>query len=72
MQTLQKNKLLFLVTVLYYKLRSNITITCSYCDKKVTEGAVRKKLDERDYFFCCTTCQGAFEEKYGKLKARSR
>ncbi len=30
----------------------NITINCAYCDKKVTEGAVRKKLDDRDYFFC--------------------
>ncbi len=51
---------------------SSITITCAYCDKKVTEGAVRKKLDEKDYFFCCTTCQGAFEEKYGKIKDGSR
>ncbi len=48
---------------------SNIAITCAYCDKKVTEGAVRKKLDDKDYFFCCTTCQGAFEEKYGKIRA---
>ena len=45
---------------------SNITITCAYCDKKVTEGAVRKKIDDRDYYFCCKTCQGAFEEKYRK------
>ena len=51
---------------------SNITITCAYCDKKVTEGAVRKKLDDKDYFFCCTTCQGAFEEKYGKIRAGSK
>lgn len=51
---------------------SSISITCAYCDKKVTEGAVRKKMDDRDYFFCCTTCLGAFEEKYGKLKAGSR
>ncbi len=48
---------------------SSIAITCAYCDKKVTEGAVRKKLDEKDYFFCCTTCMGAFEEKYRKISA---
>ncbi len=50
---------------------SNITITCTYCDKKVTEGAVRKKFDDKDYFFCCNTCAGAFEEKYRKLAHQS-
>ncbi len=50
---------------------SNITITCAYCDKKVTEGAVRKKLDDKDYFFCCNTCLGAFEEKYRKIASKA-
>lgn len=50
---------------------SNITITCAYCDKKVTEGAVRKKFDDKDYFFCCNTCLGAFEEKYRKIASRA-
>ncbi|MDW7728347.1 MAG: TRASH domain-containing protein, partial [Candidatus Methanoperedens sp.] len=48
---------------------SSITLTCAYCDKKVTDGAVRKKLDDRDYYFCCNTCQSAFGEKYRKLLA---
>ena len=51
---------------------SSITLTCAYCDKKVTDGAVRKKLDDRDYYFCCNTCEGAFEEKYRKLLANSK
>ena len=51
---------------------SNITITCAYCDKKVTEGAVRKKLEDKDYFFCCTTCMGAFEDKFNKILSKSR
>ncbi|CAG1008738.1 MAG: TRASH domain-containing protein [Candidatus Methanoperedens sp.] len=46
---------------------SSITLTCSYCDKKVTGDAVKKKFDDKDYFFCCTTCQGEFEKKYTKL-----
>ncbi len=50
---------------------SSITITCAYCDKKVTEGAVRKKFDDKDYFFCCNTCLGAFEEKYRKIMANA-
>lgn len=51
---------------------SSITLTCAYCDKKVTGDAVRKKFDGKDYFFCCNTCKGEFEEKYMKLLAKSR
>ncbi len=50
---------------------SSITITCAYCDKKVTEGAVRKKFDEKDYFFCCNTCLREFDEKYRQLVANT-
>ncbi len=46
---------------------SGITLTCSYCDKKVVGDAIRKKFDNKDYFFCCKTCQGEFEKKYSKL-----
>ena len=50
---------------------SSIILTCSYCEKKVTGDAVRKKFDDKDYFFCCTTCQGEFEKKYMKLLAKA-
>ncbi len=50
---------------------SSIILTCAYCDKKVTGDAVRKRLDDKDYFFCCYTCQGEFEKKYVKLLAKS-
>ncbi len=46
---------------------TSITLTCAYCNRKMTGDAVRKKFDDRDYFFCCTTCQGEFEKKYTKL-----
>ncbi len=46
---------------------SSITLTCAYCNKKVTGDAVRKKFDDKDYFFCCNTCKGEFEKKYTKL-----
>ena len=51
---------------------SSITMTCSYCNKKVTGDAVRKKFDDKDYFFCCTTCQGEFEKKYTKFSAKAK
>jgi YHS domain-containing protein len=48
------------------------SLTCSYCDKKVAGDAVKKKFDDKDYFFCCTTCQGEFEKKYTKLSAKAK
>ncbi len=51
---------------------SSITLTCAYCERKVTGDAVRKKFDDKDYFFCCTTCQGEFEKKYLKLLANAQ
>ncbi|TRZ89593.1 MAG: TRASH domain-containing protein [Methanosarcinales archaeon] len=50
---------------------SSITLICAYCDRKVTGDAVRKKFDDKNYFFCCTTCQGEFEKKYMKLLAKA-
>ncbi|MCZ7396536.1 MAG: AsnC family transcriptional regulator [Candidatus Methanoperedens sp.] len=49
---------------------SSITLTCSYCNKKMAGDAVRKKFEDTDYFFCCSTCQGEFEKKYTKLLAK--
>ncbi len=51
---------------------SSITLTCAYCDRKVTGDAVRKKFDDKDYFFCCNTCKGEFEKKYVTMLAGSR
>ncbi|NJD04746.1 MAG: TRASH domain-containing protein [Ruminiclostridium sp.] len=50
---------------------SSITLTCAYCNKKVTGDAVRKKFDDKDYFFCCHTCQDEFEKKYMKLLVKA-
>ncbi|MDW7726722.1 MAG: winged helix-turn-helix transcriptional regulator [Candidatus Methanoperedens sp.] len=46
---------------------SSLTLTCAFCSKKVNGGAVRKKFDSKDYFFCCNTCRGEFEKRYIKL-----
>ncbi|WP_179293980.1 AsnC family transcriptional regulator [Candidatus Methanoperedens nitratireducens] len=46
---------------------SSITLSCAYCERKVTGDAIRKKFNDKDYFFCCTTCQGEFEKKYTRL-----
>ncbi len=51
---------------------SSITLTCAYCERKVTGDAVRKKFNDKDYFFCCPTCQVEFEKKYTKMLAGAR
>ncbi len=51
---------------------SHITLACAYCDRKVTGDTVRKKFDDKDYFFCCNTCLGEFEKKYTKLLSNSQ
>lgn len=52
MQTLQKNKLLFLVTVLYYKLRSD--------SEHLHASVLLEKLADRKY--------GSIEDVIGALK----
>ncbi len=42
---------------------SSIAVTCIYCGKKITQGVVRKKLNGKDYFFCCNTCLREFEKR---------
>lgn len=47
---------------------SNISVTCSYCGKKDAEGALRKRFDGTDYFFCCETCLDMFGKKYEGMR----
>ncbi|HID27919.1 MAG TPA: TRASH domain-containing protein [Methanosarcinales archaeon] len=43
---------------------------CDYCGKKITEGAVKKKIEDSFYYFCCNTCETVFKNKYDQLKQR--
>ncbi len=44
-----------------------VRIACAYCNKEAREGAVKKKIGGRDYYFCCNTCKDAFQEKYDRI-----
>jgi hypothetical protein len=41
----------------------------SRVDRLLELGVISKFT--KDYFFCCTTCQGEFEKKYVKLLAKA-
>ncbi|MFQ6119824.1 MAG: AsnC family transcriptional regulator [Methanosarcinales archaeon] len=49
---------------------SSISVICDYCGKKITEGAVKKKIEDSFYYFCCNTCETVFKNKYDQLKQR--
>jgi DNA-binding Lrp family transcriptional regulator len=51
---------------------TSIALKCAYCDRKVIGDAVRKKFGDKEYYFCCNTCEGEFEKKYMKLLAGAR
>jgi DNA-binding Lrp family transcriptional regulator len=46
-----------------------VVLQCIYCKKEIRDEAVKMKLDGKDYYLCCQTCQKAFQEKYEKLKS---
>ncbi|MBW6517364.1 MAG: AsnC family transcriptional regulator [ANME-2 cluster archaeon] len=50
---------------------SLIKMSCSYCSKEMAEGAVKSKIDDKNYYFCCNTCKSAFMDKYQGFKKKS-
>lgn len=50
---------------------SFIKMACSYCNKAMSEGAIRNKIGDRTYYFCCNTCKSAFMDKYQNLKQKA-
>lgn len=51
---------------------TSIALKCAHCDRKVVGDAVRKKFDNKEYYFCCITCESEFEKKYMKLLEGAR
>lgn len=43
-------------------------LECMECHKVIEGEPVHKKLDGRDYYFCCRSCDRLFTEKYGRIK----
>jgi Lrp/AsnC family leucine-responsive transcriptional regulator len=50
---------------------SLIKMSCSYCNKEIAEGAIKTKVGDRIYYFCCNTCKSTFLDKYQNLKKKA-
>ncbi len=46
----------------------NVTIGCFYCKKPMADAPVKLKMDGKDHYLCCNSCEKLYKEKYNKLK----
>lgn len=44
-------------------------LQCFECHKMIEGEPVRKKMDGKDHYFCCRSCEKLYVEKYRKIKA---
>jgi DNA-binding Lrp family transcriptional regulator len=48
-----------------------LTIDCYYCRKPIVENPVKIKMDGKDHYLCCGSCEILYRDKYDKLKEGS-
>jgi len=46
-------------------------LECFECHKQIEGDSIRKRIDGRDHYFCCPSCEKLFTEKYEKIKNRA-
>ena len=51
--------------------RATATLTCFECKGPITGEPVRRRIDGRDHFFCCRSCESLFVKRYATVKARA-
>ncbi len=47
------------------------TLTCFECKGPITGEPVRRRIDGRDHFFCCRSCESLYVQRYETVKARA-
>jgi DNA-binding Lrp family transcriptional regulator len=45
-----------------------VTIDCYYCGKAIVEDPVKIRMDGKDHYLCCGSCEGLYKQKYERLK----
>ncbi len=45
------------------------TLQCFECHKLMDGDPIKKKLDGKDHYFCCRSCEKLYLEKYRKIKS---
>lgn len=49
----------------------NAILTCFECKGPIAAEPVRRRIDGRDHFFCCRSCESLYVERYETVKARA-
>jgi len=49
-----------------------LDITCYYCNKPIQGEPVKWKKDGKEHYFCCSSCEELYEEKYERLQKRKK
>lgn len=49
----------------------NATLTCFECKGPITAEPVRRRIDGRDHFLCCRSCESLYVKRYETVKARA-
>jgi len=47
------------------------TLTCFECKGPIAGEPVKRRLDGRDHFFCCRSCESLYLKRYETLRARA-
>ncbi len=47
-----------------------LDIACYYCNKPIQSEPVKWKKDGKEHYFCCSSCEELYEEKYERLQKR--
>lgn len=51
--------------------RAATALVCFECRGPVRGEPIRVRLDGRDHFFCCRSCERLYRERYARIKARA-
>ena len=46
-----------------------VLVACFECGKTIEGAPVIRRLDRREHYFCCRTCEAQFVDRYRRLKA---
>lgn len=49
-----------------------LDISCYYCSKPIQGEPVKWKKDGKEHYFCCSSCEELYEEKYKRLQKRKK
>ena len=52
--------------------RLSTTLICFQCRKVIEGEPIKLKMDGRDHYLCCRSCEKLYTERYAKIKASAR